>query len=106
MDMLEAIDRILQYTESDSSESFSKDTKTQDAVIRNLEILGESAKRVPDEVKAMAPDIEWSRIIRSRHILVHDYFRTDLSIVWRIVSFHLPSLREQLMVLLEMIPDH
>ena len=60
--------------------------------MRNIQIIGEAAKRVPQDVKAAHPEIEWMRIIRSQHILVHDYFGVDYEIVWRIIEVHLPPL--------------
>lgn len=73
-DMLEAAERIREYTEGLSFDQFRNDTKTSDAVLRNLQVLGEAANHVPERIRSMAPDIEWGRIIRSRHIVVHHYF--------------------------------
>lgn len=95
-DMQRAVERILAYTEGATFESFADDERTVDAVLRNLAVLGEAAARVTDETRALAPDIEWGRIVRSRHIIVHDYFGVDLEIVWRILTVHLPPLRRQL----------
>lgn len=95
-DMLEAINRINSYTSDMYYDSFILDTKTSDAVLRNIQIIGEAANRVSKDMKDSHPEIEWSRIIRSRHILVHDYFGVDFEIVWRIIKFHLPDLKEHL----------
>jgi uncharacterized protein with HEPN domain len=89
-DMREAVERIRAYTEGMDFEQFLRDRKTGDAVLRNLQVLGEAASRVPHHVREAAPEIEWQRIIRSRHIVVHAYFGVDLEIVWRIVQVHLP----------------
>lgn len=94
--MLEAAERIREYTEGISFEQFKNDTKTSDAVLRNLQVLGEAANNVPDQIRSSAPDIEWERIIRSRHIVVHHYFGVDFEIVWRIMEVHLPPLRKSL----------
>ena len=91
-DMIKAIERVLSYTEGATFDSFMGDSRTVDAVLRNLQILGEAARRVPRDVEAMAPEIEWAKIVRSRHILVHDYFGVDHEIVWRIVEVHLPPM--------------
>jgi uncharacterized protein with HEPN domain len=97
--MLEAVERIGSYTEGLDFDQFVQDHKTADAVLRNLQVLGEAAGRVPEDVRAQAPDIEWTRIIRSRHIVVHDYFGVDYEIIWRIVQVHLPPLRASLQTL-------
>ena len=99
-DMLEAVERILLYTEGMTYAEFREDTKTTDAVLRNLQVLGEAAGRVPKALRARAPDVEWSRIIRSRHILVHEYFGVDREIIWRIAEVHLPPLQQALLALL------
>ncbi len=76
-DMLEAVERIRTYTEGITFDEFLQDHKTSDAVLRNLQVLGEAANRVPEAVRMLASEIEWERIIRSRHIVVHDYFGID-----------------------------
>lgn len=71
-DMVEAVSRILSYCEGYDYEHFVEDGRTMDAVLRNLQILGEAASRISPKIRDLAPDIEWSRIVRSRHIIVHD----------------------------------
>lgn len=95
-DMLDSIDAILEYTNGMDFEAFLGDRKTRDAVIRNLQVLGEAANRVPKISRDEYPEIEWMRIIRSRHILVHDYAGIDYEIVWRIIEVHLPPLKDVL----------
>lgn len=94
LDMLDAIAAVLDYTHGMSFEAFLNDRKTRDAVIRNLQVLGEAANRIPKAVRDEYPEIEWMRIIRSRHVLVHEYSGIDYEIVWRIVDLHLPPLRD------------
>lgn len=100
-DMLDAIASIRNYTEGMSYVEFLADKKTQDAVLRNLHVLGEAAKRVSQAIKETHPEVEWQRIIRSRHILVHDYFSVDYEIVWRIVEVHLQPLHDALLKITE-----
>lgn len=100
-DMLEAVERIRAYTVGMDFDQFVGDRKTTDAVLRNLQILGEAANRTPRAVREQAPEIEWERIIRSRHIVVHHYFGVDHEIVWRIVEVHLPPLEEALQQLFQ-----
>jgi uncharacterized protein with HEPN domain len=100
-DMLEAVERILAYTDGMTYATFCEDSKTIDAVLRNLQVLGEAAGRVPEPVRERAPGIEWTRIVRSRHIVVHNYFGVDREIIWRIVEVHLPPLQIALRTLLK-----
>lgn len=93
-DMLDAIRAIKDYTAGLDYESFLANRMARDAVVRNIQVLGEAANRVPQPFKDQQPEIEWSRIIRSRHILVHDYFGLDYTIIWRIITVHLPPLQQ------------
>jgi len=85
-DILTSIGRIREYTTGATRETFGRDQKTIDAVVRNLEIIGEAVKRVPDDVRARAPEIEWSRVAGLRDILIHAYSSVDLDIVWDVVD--------------------
>ena len=99
-DMLEACDRILEYVRGQSPEDFRGDRKTVDAVLRNLEVLGEAAKGVSLEVRERAPSIPWRAIAGMRDVLIHEYFGVDLDVVSDVVFRRLPSLRGQLAALL------
>jgi uncharacterized protein with HEPN domain len=79
-----------------SFEEFLKDSKTIDAVIRNFEIIGEAANRLPDEFKEEYPSIDWHKIRGFRNRIVHDYMGIDFGIVWDIRNSYLPSLIESL----------
>jgi uncharacterized protein with HEPN domain len=92
-DMLDAIQATSEFTEDIDYQSFLADRKTRDAVVRNVQILGEAANRVPAIYRDQHPDVEWIKIIRSRHILVHDYFGVDYEIIWQIITVHLPILK-------------
>ena len=81
--------------------AFLQDEKTQDAVIRNFEIIGEAAKRVSDNGKQLAPTIPWSRIAGFRDVLIHQYEGVDLEQVWNRVERDLPPLELALRTLLE-----
>ncbi len=93
-DICEAIDRIEQYISGMSFDVFSKDRKTVDAVVRNLEIIGEASNRLPAGFKNSHSQIEWHKVVGLRHRIVHEYFGIDLQIVWQILQKDLPSLRE------------
>jgi uncharacterized protein with HEPN domain len=93
-DILEAIDRINEYVRGMDDEAFGSDRKTQDAVVRNLEVIGEASRNLSDELKALSDDIEWSKIIAFRNILVHEYFGVSIPIVWDIILNKLDPLRK------------
>jgi uncharacterized protein with HEPN domain len=93
-DILEAIDRISEYVHGMDGDAFGSDRKTQDAVIRNLEVIGEASRNLADELKAQANEIEWSKIIGLRNILAHEYFGVSVPIVWDIVQNKLDPLRD------------
>ena len=85
-DIIEAINRIRQYTTGMTQESFTVDEKTVDAVIRNLIIVGEAAKHVPEDVVSAHPEIPWSDMAGMRDVVAHEYFGVDLDIVWETVT--------------------
>jgi uncharacterized protein with HEPN domain len=96
--MLECVERIEWYTQG-GRDGFLTDPKTQDAVIRNFEIIGEAAKRVSETTRARAPEIPWSRIAGFRDVLIHQYEGVDLEGVWERVERDMPALKDQLIAL-------
>lgn len=99
-DISEAVLKILRYTENISFADFSSDSKTIDAVIRNLEIIGEAVKKLPAKVRDKNPEIDWKKIAGLRDILVHEYFGIDNEIVWDIIRNKLPDFKTQIETLL------
>jgi uncharacterized protein with HEPN domain len=95
-DMLDAIDRVEQYTQGMSFDAFSNDQKSIDAVVRNLEIIGEAANRLPDDFKERHSSVEWYKVVGLRNRIIHEYFGIDLQIIWQIVHADLPALRQTL----------
>jgi len=91
-DILDAVQQIRIYTEGMHESDFSKDRKTQDAVIRNLEIIGEAAGCVPQEVQSAYPEVEWRKIKGLRNVLAHEYFGVNLAIVWDVIQNKLSPL--------------
>jgi len=79
-DMLEAIEKARTYCKGMSFQDFEKDTRTIDAVVRNLEILGEAASKIPESFRDQHPYIEWHKIVGLRHRIVHEYFGVDNAI--------------------------
>jgi uncharacterized protein with HEPN domain len=88
----ECIARIQSYT-ADGKEAFLTDTRTQDAVMRNLQVLAESAMRLSAELKTAHADLDWKGMAGFRNILVHDYLGINLPRVWEIVAQHVPALK-------------
>jgi uncharacterized protein with HEPN domain len=99
-DMIEAATRLASYTDGLDFDGFGGDPRTIDAVVRNLEILGEAAKRVPDDVRRQAAEIDWRKIAGMRDVLAHAYFQVDLQIVWDAATNKVPELVEPLRRLL------
>ena len=95
-DIYEAIDKIERYITGMTAKDFMKDEKTADAVIRNLEIIGEAVNRLPDKFTSQHQNIEWRKIIGLRHRIVHEYFGVDLELVWQIIIHNLPVLKKDL----------
>jgi uncharacterized protein with HEPN domain len=91
-DILESARKIQRYTAGMDFEQFTLDEKTIDAVVRNFEIIGEAANRLPDDFRDRYSDVEWNRIRGFRNRIVHDYFGIDYSIVWNIIENFLPQL--------------
>jgi uncharacterized protein with HEPN domain len=86
IDIQEAVRRAMNYTAGMVYEIFLSDTKTQDAVIRNLEIIGEATKNLSVEFRTRYPDVPWKSMAGARDRLIHDYFGVNLDIVWEIVT--------------------
>lgn len=95
-DIQEAIEKIVRYTEGMKKENFLSDDKTVDAVVRNLEIIGEAVRRLPDEFTSSHENIPWYQIAGMRNRIVHEYFGLDLEIVWQILARDLKELKNKM----------
>ncbi|MBK8293432.1 MAG: DUF86 domain-containing protein [Solirubrobacterales bacterium] len=100
--LLDAIDRVLEYTQPGEAQ-FRTDLKTQDAVLRNLETLGEAAKKLDDETRALSSEAPWREITGFRDVIAHDYLEVDLDLVWNVVESDLPHLRKTILGLLDQV---
>lgn len=101
-DIREGCEKVLRYTQNMSYEEFKLDEKSFDAVVRNLEVIGEAAKHIPDEVREKHPNIEWRKMSGLRDMVIHEYFKADEDILWDVVRNRIPELLEQVQ---EMLAD-
>jgi len=101
-DMLEAIEKINRYTDGLSFDQFEANEMVLDAVVRNLEIVGEAARYIPPTLRERYTQIEWSRVVGFRNIVIHAYFAVDVEIVWTIATQRLSELKA---VLKDMLQD-
>ena len=95
-DILEAIDRIQEYMQGVTRAAFENDRMRFDAVIRNLEVIGEAVKQVPESVRARYSSVEWRKIAGLRDILIHKYFHINIEIVWDVVQSNIPILKTEI----------
>lgn len=85
-DIVESCDRIKSYLSGMTFDDFILDNKTVDAVVRNLEIIGEAVKNLPDYVRDIRPEVEWKKVARFRDVIAHHYFKIDYDKVWMITQ--------------------
>ena len=95
-DILEAIRKIQRYVSGLSFDEFCADDKVVDAVVRNLEVIGEAARHIPPEIESRHPDLPWIAMRGMRNILAHEYFGVNLSILWHTIQQNLPPIIEKL----------
>ena len=99
-DMLKSCEKVIRFTHRLTQTQFVADQKTYDAVMRNLEIIGEAAKHIPNEVRSQHPEVDWRRVAAFRDVAIHEYFGIDVDVVWDIVQNKLPALDKQIRQLL------
>jgi uncharacterized protein with HEPN domain len=102
-DILEAIKRIRNYILDMDYNSFLDDMKTRDAVVRNLEIIGEASKNIDDDFRDCYPDVPWKEMAGVRDKLIHHYFGINFEIVWTISLEELPSVQKSIEIILKII---
>lgn len=95
-DINDALNRIFQYVQGLDYADWLKDQKTIDAVIRNLEVIGEAAAKVPQEIQDKYSDIPWYQMKGMRNILIHEYFGVDNEMLWNTIQDDLPKLKKNI----------
>ena len=100
-DILEAIKRIKMYVGKMKYDEFLKDIKTQDAVIRNIEIIGEAVKNISSDLKRKHKTIDWKNIAGMRDKIIHFYFGVNWDIVWDVINKHLLELEKEIKIILK-----
>lgn len=91
-DIIECCEKIGRYTTGMDQEAFEANDLVEDAVLRNMEIIGEAIKNLPEDIRSLLPDVDWKGLARVRDILSHSYFRVDPEIVWGVVQAEVPEL--------------
>ncbi len=102
-DMIVFTEKVLSYTESFDQEEFEADGKVYDATIRNLELIGEAATNIPEQIRNSAPLIPWRQVIAIRNRLIHGYLGIDNDILWSIIQDDMPTLLNELRAFRERI---
>jgi uncharacterized protein with HEPN domain len=100
-DIRQAARKVESYAHGLALDQLRQDEMRLEAVLFNLQILGEAAKKLPDEIKAKYPAVEWRKITGLRDIIVHAYFSVNLQIIWDIIENKLPTFREQIDTMIE-----
>lgn len=104
-DVLDSCEKIEHYTDGMTFDEFMSDPKTVDAVVRNLEIIGEAVKSLPSEIIELKPAVEWKEIARLRDLITHHYFKIKFTIVWDIIQNRLDELEVAVGELLAQLPE-
>lgn len=100
-DILDALEKIENYTKNLSFTEFADNGMAVDAVIRNFEVIGEATKNVPEEIKEKYPEVEWKEAAGFRDVLIHDYFGIDLEAIWDTIKKNLLSFKRHILKVLK-----
>ncbi|MBS54433.1 MAG: nucleotidyltransferase [Oceanospirillaceae bacterium] len=95
-DMIACAEKVLSYTADMTQTEFEHSSLTYDATIRNIELIGEAATHIPDEVRRQYPDIPWRMMVATRNQLIHGYLGINNDILWNIISTDIPDLLDSL----------
>jgi uncharacterized protein with HEPN domain len=100
-DIIEAIQRIEEYSTHSDYISFEQDRKAVDAIIRNFGIMGEAVNNIPSTLRSKYPEIPWAEMMGMRNKLIHEYFGVDTQILWKTIKENLPQLKPQVRKMLQ-----
>lgn len=100
-DILEAIEKIDTFCRGISHDELITDERTKDAVLRNLQVIGEASKNLPDSLIRRYPEVDWSGLAGVRDIITHRYFRIDWNLLWISIREELPVLKEQIRIVMK-----
>ena len=95
-DIINAMNKIFNYTSEMTKEEFKNDDKTVDAVLRNIEIIGEASNNLSEEIYKGNENVPWQRMTGLRNIVIHEYFGVDLDIIWKIITVNLPETKPKI----------
>ncbi len=100
--IIDAIKKIKTYCKDiENEDDFLEDCKTQDAVVRNLEVIGEAVSKVSSGLKNKNKEIQWRKVVDTRNLLIHGYFGVSYAAVWSIIKIHIPTLEKQIKKILK-----
>ena len=102
--ILDCIGKVERYLQGYDFEKFQNDELVTDAVVRNVEIIGEASNNLTRDFRSKNPNIEWQKIIATRNRIVHGYATVDMEIIWNITQSNLPSLKTEIEKILENLP--
>ena len=100
-DILDAITKIESYIKGLDFDAFIQNEMIIDAVLRNLEVIGEAAKNIPEDIRERYSKIPWKRIVGLRNIVIHGYFGVDLENIWKIITENIPEVKPTIIEILD-----
>lgn len=103
--IIEAIVEIINRTKAVNEIAYSQDKLLQDAILMQFVLIGEGAKKVPNDIRALSPEIEWKSVVGLRNIIIHDYAKISMNKTWDTIVHDLPKLKSQLTELRSKLPD-
>lgn len=104
-DIADAINAIEVYLFNFDEDAFYQDRKTKDAVVRNLEVIGEASNQIPTVFKDKNPHLKWREITDLRNRIIHEYFGIDYVLIWEIIQMDLPELKKEIQHLITNLPE-
>ncbi|MGD9628233.1 MAG: DUF86 domain-containing protein [Pyrinomonadaceae bacterium] len=104
-DIMECCDRVADYISGVREEEYQKNLMLQDALVRNIEVVGEAVKNISQQIKDAYPEVAWSQIARMRDKIAHHYFRINLDVVWKTATDDLPALRPHIATIYENLEE-